>query len=117
MFDLLKQALVYRCGVVSNKHAKFQWYNSWLSLWNIYICFNVQKRISYLFHRLEEYCIAEYESEWYRGKVVEILDEDKFLVAYIDFTNECELTSASIRRYPMSLNIPCCTNLCAIEGN
>lgn len=66
--------------------------------------------------RLEEYCIAEFESEWYRGKVVEVLDEDKFLIAYIDFTNECELTSASIRRYPMSLTIPCCTNLCAIDG-
>uniref|UniRef100_T1PPA1 Tudor domain protein n=2 Tax=Musca domestica TaxID=7370 RepID=T1PPA1_MUSDO len=66
--------------------------------------------------KLEEYCIAEFESEWYRGKVVEVLDEDKFLIAYIDFTNECELTSASIRRYPMSLTIPCCTNLCAIDG-
>ncbi|XP_073818619.1 veneno [Musca autumnalis] len=66
--------------------------------------------------KVEEYCIAEFQSGWYRGKVVEVLDEDKFLVAYIDFTNECELTSAAIRRYPMSLTLPCCTNLCAIEG-
>ncbi|XP_075149299.1 veneno [Haematobia irritans] len=65
---------------------------------------------------MDEYCIAEYESEWYRGKVVEIVDNDVFLISYIDFTNECELTSKSIRRYPMDLDLPCCTTLCGIEG-
>lgn len=60
--------------------------------------------------------MASYENEWYRAKVVEILSDDKFLVVYIDFTNEMELTSESIRRYPMSLTSPCYTTLCAIDG-
>lgn len=37
-------------------------------------------------------------------------------MVYIDFSNELELTSESIRRYPMSLTLPCCTSLCVIEG-
>lgn len=73
-------------------------------------------RVFPIFYRLNEYCLANYENEWYRAKVVEIMLEDKFLVVYIDFTNEMELASKSIRRYPMSLNLPCCTTLCSIDG-
>ncbi|KAM7359954.1 veneno [Cochliomyia hominivorax] len=66
--------------------------------------------------KFNEYCLANYEDEWYRAKVVEILSDNKFLVSYIDFTNERELTSKSIRHYPMSLTYPCCTTLCRIDG-
>ncbi|XP_065368165.1 uncharacterized protein Veneno [Calliphora vicina] len=66
--------------------------------------------------KFNEYCLAMFENDWYRAKVVEILSDDKFLVVYIDFTNEMELTSRSIRRYPMSLTLPCYTTLCALDG-
>ncbi|XP_037806943.1 protein vreteno [Lucilia sericata] len=66
--------------------------------------------------KINEYCLAMFENDWYRAKVVEIISEDKFLVVYIDFTNEMELPSKLIRRYPMSLTLPCYTTLCALDG-
>ncbi|KAI8123041.1 hypothetical protein FF38_11696 [Lucilia cuprina] len=66
--------------------------------------------------KINEYCLAMFENDWYRAKVVEIISEDKFLVVYIDFTNEMELSSKLIRRYPMSLTMPCYTTICALDG-
>lgn len=68
------------------------------------------------FPRAKEYCLAKFENVWYRARVEEIVSDDKFLVVYIDFTNEKEVSSDSIRRYPMSLDFACCTTLCGIDG-
>ncbi|XP_067646083.1 protein vreteno-like [Eurosta solidaginis] len=66
--------------------------------------------------KLHEYCLARFENEWYRARVVKVIDETRYVVVYLDFTNESILTSKDIRRYPDDLNGPCRTNLCLLDG-
>jgi len=66
--------------------------------------------------KVNEYCIALFENEWYRAKVTEIPDDKHFNVIYLDFTNENQLTKDDIRRYPADLTSDCRTTLCLIEG-
>ncbi|XP_053955066.1 uncharacterized protein LOC128861165 [Anastrepha ludens] len=66
--------------------------------------------------KLHEYCLARFENEWYRARVVKVVDRTKYTVVYLDFTNESILTSKDIRRYPIDLNESCRTNLCLIDG-
>nr|XP_014097509.1 uncharacterized protein LOC106622755 [Bactrocera oleae] len=66
--------------------------------------------------KLHEYCLAKFENEWYRARVVKIIGSSCYTVVYLDFTNEITITSQDIRRYPKDLNGPCRTNLCLIDG-
>ncbi|XP_039966612.1 uncharacterized protein LOC120778715 [Bactrocera tryoni] len=66
--------------------------------------------------KLHEYCLAKFENEWYRARVVKIMGNSRYTVVYLDFTNESTITSQDIRRYPKDLNGPCRTNLCLIDG-
>uniref|UniRef100_A0A1A9VYD5 MYND-type domain-containing protein n=1 Tax=Glossina austeni TaxID=7395 RepID=A0A1A9VYD5_GLOAU len=66
--------------------------------------------------QLNEYCLAYYDREWYRAKVIEKPVEDEYTVYYIDFTNELTVRGKDIRRYPKDLTIDCNTNLCLIDG-
>lgn len=66
--------------------------------------------------KLHEYCLAKFENEWYRARVVKIIGNSLYTVVYLDFTNESTITSQEIRRYPKDLKGPCRTNLCLIDG-
>uniref|UniRef100_A0A1B0FL72 MYND-type domain-containing protein n=1 Tax=Glossina morsitans morsitans TaxID=37546 RepID=A0A1B0FL72_GLOMM len=66
--------------------------------------------------KINEYCLAYYDTEWYRAKVIENHIEDEYTVYYIDFANELTVRSKDIRRYPKDLTIDCNTNLCLIAG-
>ncbi|XP_004526116.1 uncharacterized protein LOC101462393 [Ceratitis capitata] len=84
---------------------------------------NIQKYLSNytdtkeIYHpKLHEYCLARFENEWYRARVVKVIDSSRYNVVYLDFTNESVLTSEDIRRYPSDLNDPCHTNLCLFDG-
>ncbi|XP_011194436.2 uncharacterized protein LOC105219811 [Zeugodacus cucurbitae] len=66
--------------------------------------------------KLYEYCLAKFENDWYRARVVKILGNSLYTVVYLDFTNEGTISSQDIRRYPNELNGSCRTNLCLIDG-
>ncbi|KAL9894386.1 uncharacterized protein LOC119635214 [Glossina fuscipes] len=66
--------------------------------------------------KLTEYCLAKFDGDWYRAKVIDSPLEDEYTVYYIDFGNELTVRSKDIRRYPKDLIVDCNTNLSLIDG-
>ncbi|XP_037932785.1 uncharacterized protein DDB_G0290685-like [Teleopsis dalmanni] len=64
---------------------------------------------------LNEYCLALFEEEWYRAKVIGAYGNE-FEVEYIDFTNERLVKIEDIRRYPLDLTDVNSTSLCKLAG-
>ncbi|XP_037928280.1 uncharacterized protein LOC119662734 [Teleopsis dalmanni] len=64
---------------------------------------------------LHEYCIALFEGEWYRAKVIAV-KETEIQVEYIDFCNEDCVKLNNIRQYPLELKAVCSTNFCKLAG-
>lgn len=67
-------------------------------------------------NRVEEYCVAKYDNDWYRARVIANPAKDRFTVVYIDFSNEKTIGSEDIRPYPMDLKYFCSTSCCLIDG-
>ncbi|XP_037939415.1 serine/threonine-protein kinase pakD-like [Teleopsis dalmanni] len=64
---------------------------------------------------LNEYCLALFQEEWYRAKVIGAYGNE-FKVEYIDFINQGFVKIGDIRRYPLGLTGVNSTSLCKLAG-